>query len=88
MSHGDRQTHSTKNNTVTAEMGHCKVAAPLPTRPTAHTLFSVVSNTHKTIPLKKKNQTVLSDAENSLCSNSLYLLSMWHLSGVSLAAMS
>lgn len=53
MSHGDRQTHSTKNNTVTSEMGHCKVAAPLPTRPTAHTLFSVVSNTHKTIPLKK-----------------------------------
>lgn len=50
VSHGDRQTHNTKNNTVTAEMGHCKVAAPLPT---AHILLSVVSNTHKTIPLKK-----------------------------------
>lgn len=56
VSHGDRQTHSTKNNTMTAEMGYCKVAAPFPTHLTAHILFSVVSNTHKTILLKKKKR--------------------------------
>lgn len=42
VSHGDRQTHNTKNNTVTAEMGHCKVAAPS----LLHTFCSVWSLTH------------------------------------------